>query len=418
MNYLEALNWVQSKLKFGIKPGLERMAWMLNELGNPQHNLAAVHVVGTNGKGSTVSYLQHIFSSAGYDVGTFTSPYIVDFRERISLNGQMISKKDFVDVVQKIKPVVDRLPLETTLEAATEFEVITLLMFEYFGHVHPVDIAFIEAGLGGQYDSTNVFKALAVICPSIGLDHQAVLGSTHREIAEQKVGVLKDLVPFIFAADRDDVKTVFYQKAKRTGSPVYQVGKDFYSIWQGDYFSYRGLSVELSHIRLKLPGRHQALNASLAITAAVLLQRCYPKITLTVIKTALMQTVWAGRTEFILPNLLLDGAHNLESMAALIDVVKDFSDQKIHILFAAINDKPVAEMLNLLDQAGTVEVTQFDYPKALALSDYPTKYSRVADWRLWLQMIKKQSKDDFYLVTGSLYFISQVRRQLLSTASI
>ena len=187
MNYQEALDWIHGKLKFGIKPGLERMAWMLEELGNPQKNLAAVHVVGTNGKGSVTSYLQHIFSSAGYEVGTFTSPYIVDFRERISLNGQMISETDFLDLVERVRPVVERLSVETDLEPATEFEVITVLMFEYFGHMHPVDIAIIEAGMGGLYDSTNVFKALAVVCPSIGLDHQNVLGQTYAEIAAQKL---------------------------------------------------------------------------------------------------------------------------------------------------------------------------------------------------------------------------------------
>lgn len=191
MEYQEALDWIHGKLKFGIKPGLKRMAWMLEELDNPQEKLAAVHVVGTNGKGSVTSYLQHIFSLAGYEVGTFTSPYIVDFRERISLNGQMISEADFLKLVERVCPVVERLSVETGLEPATEFEIITVLMFEYFGHMHPVDIAIIEAGMGGLYDSTNVFKALAVLCPSIGLDHQNVLGKTYAEIAAQKAGVLK-----------------------------------------------------------------------------------------------------------------------------------------------------------------------------------------------------------------------------------
>ena len=114
MNYQEALDWIRGKLKFGIKPGLERMAWMLEELDNPQEKLAAVHVVGTNGKGSVTSYLQHIFSLAGYEVGIFTSPYIVDFRERISLNEQMISEADFLKLVERVRPVVERLSVETT----------------------------------------------------------------------------------------------------------------------------------------------------------------------------------------------------------------------------------------------------------------------------------------------------------------
>ena len=130
MTYQEALEWIHSKLTFGIKPGLERMDWMLEQLGHPERNLAAVHIVGTNGKGSTTSYLQHIFSLAGYEVGTFTSPYILDFRERISVNGEMMAKTDFLQAVERIKPVVERMPLESDMEPATEFDVITLLMFE------------------------------------------------------------------------------------------------------------------------------------------------------------------------------------------------------------------------------------------------------------------------------------------------
>ena len=215
MTYQEALDWIHGQLKFGIKPGLERMAWMLKELGNPQDNLKAVHIVGTNGKGSTVNALQTIFTQAGYEVGTFTSPYIIDFKERISLNGQMISEEDLLDLVSRVKPVVERLPKETEHENATEFEIITVLMFLYFGQVHPVDIAFIEAGMGGLHDSTNLFKPLAVLCPSIGLDHQAILGNTHAEIAAEKVGVLKNGAPFIYATDRTDVRDVFEKKGPR-----------------------------------------------------------------------------------------------------------------------------------------------------------------------------------------------------------
>lgn len=134
-------------IKFGIKPGLERMAWMLKELGDPQDNFKAVHIVGTNGKGSTVNALQTIFTQAGYEVGTFTSPILLTSRNE-SLNGQMISEEDLLDLVNRVKPVVERLPKETEHENATEFEIITVLMFLYFGQVHPVDIAFIEAECG------------------------------------------------------------------------------------------------------------------------------------------------------------------------------------------------------------------------------------------------------------------------------
>lgn len=413
MNYQEALDWIHGKLKFGIKPGLERMAWMLEELGNPQEKLSAVHVVGTNGKGSVTSYLQHIFSLAGYEVGTFTSPYIVDFRERISLNGQMISETDFLDLVERVRPVVERLPLETALEPATEFEVITVLMFEYFGHMHPVDIAFIEAGMGGLYDSTNVFKALAVICPSIGLDHQNVLGQTYAEIAEQKAGVLKEHVPFIFATERDDVRQVFLKKAQACGSQTYEFKKDFSVNETENGFDYQGQE-NLEDIRLAMLGKHQISNASLAITAALLLSKTYPKVTKEIIKYGLAQTHWVGRTELMFPNVMIDGAHNNESVQALVNVMQAYKDKNLHILFAAIDTKPIDSMLALLSQLADVDVTTFVYHNSLALENYPEQYHKVPDWKDWVKQIDSDSKDDFYLITGSLYFISQVRPVLLS----
>ena len=185
MDYQEALSWIHGTLKFGIKPGVRRMEWLLSQLGNPQDKICGLHIVGTNGKGSTVNYLQTIFTKAGYQAGTFTSPYIMDFRERIAVNGQMMSKNDLVDLVKRVKPVVERLPEETDLGSATEFEIITTMMFLYFGERHLVDIVLVEAGLGGLYDSTNVFKPQAVICTSIGLDHQDILGQSYQEIASQ-----------------------------------------------------------------------------------------------------------------------------------------------------------------------------------------------------------------------------------------
>lgn len=413
MTYQEALEWIHSKLKFGIKPGLDRMQWMLHQLDNPQEKVSAIHVVGTNGKGSTTSYLQHIFSLSGYEVGTFTSPYIVDFRERISLNGQMISEEDFLTLIERVQPVVERLSEETTLEAATEFEIITVLMFEYFGNLHPVDIAIIEAGMGGLYDSTNVFKALAVVCPSIGLDHQAVLGQTYVEIAEQKVGVLKNRVPLIYAQEREEVQRVFTEKAKQTKSAIYELGLDFSVTKTNQAFNYLGQEY-IKDIHLAMLGNHQINNASLAITTALLLASKYPKVTAKLIKEGLEQTHWIGRTELLKSNVMIDGAHNKESIEALVEVAKTYSDKTIHVLFAAIDTKPVDIMLDLLSKIGTIQVTTFDYHNALPLEKYPKGYDRVTSWEKWIEQMDLESPEDFYLITGSLYFISQVRPMLLS----
>ena len=418
MTYQEALDWIHGQLKFGIKPGLERMAWMLKELGNPQDNLKAVHIVGTNGKGSTVNALQTIFTQAGYEVGTFTSPYIIDFKERISLNGQMISEEDLLDLVNRVKPVVERLPKETEHENATEFEIITVLMFLYFGQVHPVDIAFIEAGMGGLHDSTNLFKPLAVLCPSIGLDHQAILGNTHAEIAAEKAGVLKNEAPFIYATDRTDVRDVFEKKAREEGSKTYELGRDFTTEGSSHSFDFTYGEQRLDDIALAMAGRHQVANASLAIMASLLLQKDYPKVTPKLIKDALAHANWRGRTEFLRPNLMIDGAHNNESVKVLIDLLQsEHADKEIELLFAAIDTKPIDGMLAQLKSVGDLTVTSFDYPNSVKLDKYPEVYKQVPDFKTWIKEHVTTDNKKLYVITGSLYFISQVRKWVLEQAS-
>lgn len=418
MTYQEALDWIHGQLKFGIKPGLERMAWMLKELGNPQDNLKAVHIVGTNGKGSTVNALQTIFTQAGYEVGTFTSPYIIDFKERISLNGQMISEEDLLDLVSRVKPVVERLPKETEHENATEFEIITVLMFLYFGQVHPVDIAFIEAGMGGLHDSTNLFKPLAVLCPSIGLDHQAILGNTHAEIAAEKVGVLKNGAPFIYATDRTDVRDVFEKKAREEGAKTYELGRDFTAEGSSHSFDFTYGEQRLDDIALAMAGKHQVANASLAIMASLLLQKDYPKVTPKLIKDALAHANWRGRTEFLRPNLMIDGAHNNESVKVLIDLLQsEHADKEIELLFAAIDTKPIDGMLAQLKSVGDLTVTSFDYPNSVKLDKYPEVYKQVPDFKTWIKEHVTTDNKKLYVITGSLYFISQVRKWVLEQAS-
>ena len=418
MIYQEALDWIHGQLKFGIKPGLERMAWMLEELGNPQDNLKAVHIVGTNGKGSTVNALQTIFSQAGYEVGTFTSPYIIDFKERISINGQMISEENLLGLVERVKPVVERLPKETEHENATEFEIITVLMFLYFGQVHPVDIAFIEAGMGGLHDSTNLFSPLAVICPSIGLDHQAVLGNTHAEIATEKAGVLKNGASFIYATDRTDVRDVFKQKANEEVSKTYELGKDFTAEGSSHSFDFIYKEQRLEGIALAMAGQHQVANASLAIMASLLLQKDYPKVTPELIKDALAHASWLGRTEFLMPNLMIDGAHNNESVKVLIDLLRsEYADKDIELLFAAIDTKPIDSMLAQLESVGDLTVTSFEYPNSVKLDKYPVTYKQVSDFQTWIEEHVTANDDKLYVITGSLYFISQVRKWILEQES-
>lgn len=418
LNFREALEWLTTSLTFGINPGLERVIWLLEQLGNPQDDLKAIHVVGTNGKGSTVNYLRQIFETAGYQVGTFTSPSIMDFRERIAINGQMIDQDDFVAAVQLLQPVAQRLEEETDFGPATEFELITIMMFLYFSRLRPVDVVVIEAGLGGRYDSTNVFKPLAVICTSIGLDHQNFLGDSHLQIASEKVGVLKPGVPFVFAEGREDVRQLFYQEAQRLACPTYEAGRDFSLSGPAGHLTFRGDFGEIAELALAMPGQHQVSNASLAIMTSQLLKEAYPKLNPEGIRTALARSYWQGRTELIRPNLMLDGAHNDESVAVLVEVLKSYhADKTIHILFAAIKTKPAQTMLDQLQAVGQVTVTTFADDRAYALADYPDQLAKVARFEDWLTQVDQAGPEDFFVITGSLYFIGQVRRFLVGQAT-
>lgn len=411
ISYEECLDWIHSKLKFGIKPGLQRMEWMLGQLGNPQDKIQGIHIVGTNGKGSTVANLQQIFTTSDYQVGSFTSPFILDFRERISVNGRMISQADLVNLVDRVYAIVEALPEETGLEPATEFEIITVMMFLYFAEIHPVDLVLVEAGLGGRLDSTNVFMPLMVICPSIGLDHQSILGNTHVEIAREKAGAIKSGVPFVYATEREDVAQVFEDVCLDKCAPIYRLGADF-SLKDGLYSDRAGHVLET--IVPGLPGQHQISNAGLAIKASLLLQEQFPRVTKETIRQGLAQTSWVGRTELLASNLMIDGAHNDESVKALCDLLKsDYADKTIHILFAAIAGKPVETMLAQLAEVGQVTVTSFDYPTALSLEQYPANFAEITDFRQWLANTNFTASHDFYVVTGSLYFISQVRNHLI-----
>lgn len=214
MTYTETLNWIHSHKANGRRPSIERMRYLLNLLDNPQDKFPAIHIVGTNGKGSTTSFLQHILTESGYKTGTFTSPFITRFNERIAIDSKEISDQDLVKTAQAIKPIVENYDFQNKVGKVTEFELVTVLMFYYFAEINPVDIAVIEAGIGGTYDSTNVFTAKAVICPSISIDHQDTLGDTLTEIASHKAGVLKLMFLLSLVKWHQTFNTFFIKKPK------------------------------------------------------------------------------------------------------------------------------------------------------------------------------------------------------------
>ena len=414
MNYTKTLNFIHSFKGNGRRPQLGRMRWLLKQAGNPQSHYPTVHIVGTNGKGSTTSYLQNILTKSGYQVGTFTSPYITRFNERISINGTEIPDKDLISLVEKAQVLLDDLEEHTAFDRPTEFELVTLLMFIYFD-LKQVDMAIIEAGIGGRLDSTNVLSPELVICTSIGFDHTETLGNSLLDISNHKAGVMRENTPILLGRVSAEVEHFFNQKSHDLQAPLAVIDREIQLLPRDN----QTIQVSYDHWespKLKLPmlGQHQENNAGLAVTAAHLLAQTFSKITDKSIQEGIVETHWPGRSEWIGDNIYLDGAHNPQGIASLKQVLKDnFANHRVHILFAGLRRKPLADLLEELKDYD-ITVTSFDFFEALPLNEYPQHFKRVADYKDWLAQAESANSDDLFVVTGSLYFISELRNYLIN----
>lgn len=415
MNYLESLYWIHERTKFGIKPGVKRMEWMLDRLNNPQLNIRGIHVGGTNGKGSTVAYIRAALVENGYEVGTFTSPFIETFNERISLNGLPITNDEIVELVEIVKPISEALEQETELGGATEFEIITTMMFVYFGQIHPVDFVVVEAGLGIKNDSTNVFNPILSVLTSIGLDHTDILGNTYLDIAKDKGAIIKPNIPVIYAVKNEEALKYIRDLAESSQAKPIELDREIVVVSQDDEFTYRYKDYELETIILNMLGEHQKENAALAITALIELYE-QEIITLDFNKMidAIESVSLTGRIEQVKENplIIIDGAHNNESIEALIDTIKNYYDnEKMDVLFSAIKGKPVHGMLNKLEEISNhLYFTEFDFPKALTKDELSEQVNleHIEFIDDYVSFIKNYEGNGL-LITGSLYFISEVK---------
>lgn len=433
-HYDDAINWIHDRLKFGVKPGLQRMEWLLHKLGHPEKNIPTIHVAGTNGKGSTISYMLHMLIEANYNIGTFTSPYIETFNERISVNGQPITDEEMLQLVNEVKTYVDKIE-ETDLGSPTEFEIITTMMFLYFGKFNTPDFLLLETGLGGRLDSTNIIDPILSVITNIGYDHMNILGNTITEIAREKAGIIKKGRPIFTAAEKEKALDVLVQTAKEKEAPYYSLVTDIriknLSTWeQGEMFSVQTENNTYEDVKIKMRGNHQIKNAALAISVIdYLKEQGVLKITHDHIKEGIKKSIWKGRFELILHNpvVIVDGAHNDEGIESLIDTIKrHYSHKRIHILFSALSDKNYGNMINRLSSvANTMHFTTFDFPRAARAKELYSAcgmeektYSEC--WKELLDeliLLYKNEKNDLIIVTGSLYFISSIRNYLVSKNS-
>jgi dihydrofolate synthase / folylpolyglutamate synthase len=421
----EATEWIGKWDTFSIKLGTERMDWMLEKLGHPERHCRVIHVAGTNGKGSTVSFISSILREAGYSVGTFTSPALETFNDRIRVNGEVISNDALLKAVNMVYEHAESLK-DSEWGAPTEFEVITTLSLVYFAKIAYCDFTIMEVGLGGRYDSTNVVMPLIGVITNVGMDHVKQLGPTIRDIATEKAGIIKSGMPIVTGAKGDAldvvIKTATEKKAK-----LYVLGKEFlaeniHPESDGERFTLTTPFKKYEHLKISMFGTHQIENASAALMVIDYL-RTYFAINVDEenVYKGLRQADWPGRFEMISkdPLVIVDGAHNIDGMTALVHTMKQhYQNRNTKVLFASLVDKDNSSILKKLSElASPVILTSFEHYRAIdaeSLSNFvPSgmEWGIETDWIAAYQMLKESmKKDDILLITGSLYFIAEVRK--------
>ena len=413
---IEVEKWLHSRIGLNFRSGLGRMQRAVDLLGNPEQTYPIIHVTGTNGKGSTIAFMRELFVAHGKTVGTFTSPHIVSIHDRICINGDPISDTDFIRLADQVKAMEQRL-LETH-DQLSFFELLTLIALLYFKE-QKVDLVLLEVGIGGLLDTTNVVTGEIAIITSIGLDHQETLGDSLTAIAEQKAGIFKPGKSAVIANLAPEAQLVCQRTVTDLGVSLYQANKDF-SFRDGNFSS---SLADFNHLILGLEGAYQEENAALALQAFLLfMAQRNEKVDQEAVRAALRTTRWAGRLEAVTEHIYLDGAHNLPALERLVEFIQEKIQQgyQPHILFGALKRKNYSGMLTYLTEHlpdVALYVTSFDYQGSLEEQDFGD-YTSIASYRDFIDNFEASAQEkDLLFVTGSLYFISEVRACLMALDS-
>lgn len=412
-------DFFQKREQLGIKPGLKRMEQLLQMLGHPEQQVSSIHVAGTNGKGSVIQFLQAALLENGYITGVFTSPSFAGLEGHFLVNGTAIGEEDFITLFNQLFPSIQQ--LDEKGEAPTVFEILTVMAFLYFKQ--RVDIAIIETGMGGRYDTTNAITPCLSVITTIAMDHMQFLGDALPTIAWQKAGIIKPKTPVVIGHIGDEAsKRVFKEESNQQQAPLYRLF---------DSFSYKLLSAHLSFLwlsckkqiklRIRMEGKHQIENATVAFQALQVLKQQGFHLNDKHIQKGFLHATLPGRFEIIQqqPPIILDSAHNVEAIHVFLETFQSaYPDKHKKVLFAGFRDKQLDKMLNLLEQAvDEITITTFNHPRAAVKKDYQhwlnqNKASFVSDWKEAAHLIREgeNGKETVYAITGSLHFITYVRR--------
>jgi dihydrofolate synthase/folylpolyglutamate synthase len=429
MTYEEALQYIKECTKFGIKLGLERMNVILERIGNPQRRFGAIHVAGTNGKGSTTAMFDTVLREAGYKTGRFNSPHLLSYRERFLVNGVMITKAQLAGFITELRPVFDSV-IADGYGAPTEFEVGTALAFLFFAN-QQVDLAIVEVGMGGRFDATNVLQPVLSVITHIALDHQEYLGTTLEKIAFEKAGIIKSGVPVVIGLQEPEIAGFLQGIAMDRASvwtdvsqfPVNDVKVDE----NGTSFTTVSRVFGELRVNLSLLGEHQVKNCLNVLAGCEALCQRKLLITSEILLRGLAGTVWPGRFERMRQvermKFFFDGAHNPDGVRALVDGIKQiFPGQRIDFLVGILKNRPVTEMAAILAEvARKVIVTTVPDPKTSTVEDLGAAFRncgipviREPDPAAALQLLL-ETDNTVAVATGSFYLTGWLRSILLNS---
>ena len=429
MKEIENNQWIANYRTDQPHFGLERMEELLALRGNPHLKLKVIHIGGTNGKGSTIAFLKNMLEKLGLRVGVFSSPYLIHYTDQISINGESISEARLEALMADYRSLLEG-ESAANLQGTTEFEIITAIAYDYFAS-EQVDVAIMEVGMGGLLDSTNVCQPILTGITTIGLDHVALLGDTLEAIAEQKAGIIKQGIPLVTGRIAPEALAVIDRIAEGKDAPRFAYGTDYQvshqeSVVTGEVFDYTSV-VRQGRFQTGLLGLHQIENAGMTIALLdTFCQEVGRKLPANIlIAQALEETRWPGRLEVVSRNplMILDGAHNPHAIKALLATLQErFADYHKEILFTCIKTKALEDMLDLLEQIPDTELTLTHFDDSRATDESVLKEaakSRNLSYQGWQDFLeqkltdKKEEKQTVRIVTGSLYFLSQVRAYLM-----
>ncbi len=423
--YQQAVEWLFQIRRFGPERTLEPIHRLTGLLGDPQKQFKAIHITGTNGKGSTSAMIASILRAAGYRVGLFTSPHLERFTERIVVDGEEIPEEDVVKLTKLIKPLVERLDAEPQRVHPLFFDIVTSIAFKYFEERH-VDFAVLEVGMGGRLDATNIVNPLVSVITNISLEHTQVLGDTILKIAYEKAGIIKPCSVLVTATQDDAVYTLFEEKCKNINTEIHRVGGDITfrrlgGDLHGQSFEVDGLMGSYT-LQTSLLGGYQIYNAATAVGAVEALSRSNFEVSEIAIARGLAEVSWPGRLEVMQerPLVVLDSAKDAEATRALSEAVEELPHRKLIAVVSISSDKNIPEMIrHIASVADEFVVTSHNVMGRAAERDFIG--GEVAKQGLpWVSVEKvedavnvalaKAGKDDMILVAGSVFVVGEARR--------